>query len=208
MTETVTVTKPCSSIDVLPTVLNLFGIEYDSRLLMGTDILSNTDPIAIINCLGSGGSWHWKTSVGTYNTKTGEFTLNDGVNMSDEEMKNCLRKSADNHRHTALLHKQPQNWYALQNRYWYIHFSQKILPPWKASSVRQAPSIKLPQLLYWKYILSFSFLSSDTLLFFFPNCHTHKPFSTKSLWDAAVFLADAPGNCPLLFHKPFAWRLP
>ena len=33
----------CSNIDVLPTLLNLFGIEYDSRLLMGRDILSNND---------------------------------------------------------------------------------------------------------------------------------------------------------------------
>ena len=32
----------CSNIDVLPTLLNLYGIKYDSRLLMGKDILSNT----------------------------------------------------------------------------------------------------------------------------------------------------------------------
>lgn len=86
MTETVKITKPCSSIDVLPTVLNLFDIEYDSRLIMGTDILSSTDPVAIINCLGSGGSWHWRTSVGTYNTKTGEFTPNEGVKMTEDEI--------------------------------------------------------------------------------------------------------------------------
>ena len=39
--EPIKIEKVCSSLDVLPTVLNLFGIEYDSRLLMGKDILSN-----------------------------------------------------------------------------------------------------------------------------------------------------------------------
>lgn len=37
----------CSNIDILPTLLNLFGVEYDSRLLMGRDILSNNDGIIV-----------------------------------------------------------------------------------------------------------------------------------------------------------------
>jgi len=37
----------CSNIDLLPTMLNLFGMEYDSRLLMGKDILSNNDGFVI-----------------------------------------------------------------------------------------------------------------------------------------------------------------
>ena len=45
--EDVTVNKICNTIDVLPTVLNLFGIEYDSRLIVGKDILSNSDCVAI-----------------------------------------------------------------------------------------------------------------------------------------------------------------
>lgn len=54
--ENVTVDKICNTIDVLPTVLNLFGIEYDSRLIVGKDILSNSDGVAIFadgNYLGS-----------------------------------------------------------------------------------------------------------------------------------------------------------
>ena len=35
------VDKYCSTIDVLPTVLNLFGITYDNKLLMGKDIFSD-----------------------------------------------------------------------------------------------------------------------------------------------------------------------
>lgn len=37
----------CSNIDILPTLLNLFGVEYDSRLLMGRDILSNNDGMVV-----------------------------------------------------------------------------------------------------------------------------------------------------------------
>ena len=32
----------CCNVDILPTVLNLFGIEYDSRLFMGNDIFSSS----------------------------------------------------------------------------------------------------------------------------------------------------------------------
>ena len=37
-----TVTKPCSSLDVLPTLCNLFGLDYESRLYSGSDIFSDT----------------------------------------------------------------------------------------------------------------------------------------------------------------------
>ncbi len=47
--ETVEVNKPCSSIDVLPTLLNLFGFEYDSRLYAGKDILSDCEPLVIFS---------------------------------------------------------------------------------------------------------------------------------------------------------------
>lgn len=41
--------KNCSTLDVLPTMLNLFGIDYDTRLLMGTDIFSKNEGIVIFN---------------------------------------------------------------------------------------------------------------------------------------------------------------
>ena len=46
--EPVQVDVPCCNVDILPTVLNLFGFEYDSRLLPGTDILSNGTHIAML----------------------------------------------------------------------------------------------------------------------------------------------------------------
>lgn len=69
--EPIEVEKVGSIIDVLPTVLNLFGVEYDSRLLMGRDILSNSEPLVMF----SDGSFI--TDKGRYNAITNEFVLAD-----------------------------------------------------------------------------------------------------------------------------------
>lgn len=45
--ETVEINKPCSQQDVLPTLLNLFGFTYDSRLYSGMDILSDSYGLAM-----------------------------------------------------------------------------------------------------------------------------------------------------------------
>lgn len=41
--EPIVIDKICAGIDILPTVLNLMGMKYDSRLLMGRDILYKED---------------------------------------------------------------------------------------------------------------------------------------------------------------------
>lgn len=41
--------KPCCSVDVLPTLLNLFGFEYDSRMYAGRDIFSTDEGLVIFN---------------------------------------------------------------------------------------------------------------------------------------------------------------
>jgi len=45
--ETIKIDKPACQVDVLPTLLNLFGFEYDSRLYSGSDILSDSYGLAI-----------------------------------------------------------------------------------------------------------------------------------------------------------------
>ena len=59
--------KVCMSVDVLPTVYNLFGIEYDSRLYTGRDILSDSLGIAIMR------NHSWVTDKGTYYASSGKF---------------------------------------------------------------------------------------------------------------------------------------
>ncbi len=46
--ENIVVEEYCSTADILPTLLNLFGVEYDSRLLAGTDVLSSGTHMAIL----------------------------------------------------------------------------------------------------------------------------------------------------------------
>ena len=62
--------KVCMSSDVLPTVYNLFGVEYDSRLFTGRDILSDSFGIAIMR------NHSWVTDKGIYYTGSGNFTGN------------------------------------------------------------------------------------------------------------------------------------
>ena len=44
----ITVDDYCSSQDILPTVLNLLGIDYDSRLFAGVDVMSDSEHVAIL----------------------------------------------------------------------------------------------------------------------------------------------------------------
>lgn len=67
------ITKPCMSSDVLPTVYNLFGVDYDSRLLTGEDILSNSDGLVIFN------NRSWITEKGIYHSSNGSFVKNGEV---------------------------------------------------------------------------------------------------------------------------------
>lgn len=95
MEEPVVVDKPCSSIDIVPTVSNLFGLEYDSRLLMGTDILSESDPLVILNALFTGPNWCWMNKYGFYSSETKTFTPAEGFNVSEEEL-NAYVKQMNN----------------------------------------------------------------------------------------------------------------
>ncbi len=73
MEEPITVDTPCCSLDVLPTLSNLLGLQYDSRLLMGTDIFSNGEHIAIL------ADRSFVTDKVLYNCTNGEVTLREGV---------------------------------------------------------------------------------------------------------------------------------
>lgn len=47
MEEPVYVDKACCSVDILPTLLNLFGFDYDSRMYAGRDIFSDAEGLVI-----------------------------------------------------------------------------------------------------------------------------------------------------------------
>lgn len=82
MKKNIKIDKIAESLDILPTILNLFGINYDSRLLIGKDILSDTDGLVILN------DRSWITKYGKYNASTQKFT-----SLTEEEIpKNYVNK--------------------------------------------------------------------------------------------------------------------
>ena len=70
--DTVHVDKYCSSLDIMPTLANLFGLDYDSRLVMGRDILSDSDALVIFS------DRSFITDYGRYNSSQDTFTVNEG----------------------------------------------------------------------------------------------------------------------------------
>ena len=87
--EQINVDIPCSSIDVVPTLLNLFGVEYDSRLFTGRDVLAPDPPVGTVSS-----DMHlvlfilrddWISAAGKYDAESGEFYPFDGVELENEE---------------------------------------------------------------------------------------------------------------------------
>lgn len=75
------VSKYTSSLDLLPTLLNLFGIEYDSRLLIGNDIFSDSDDLVIFN------NKSWITDKGRYNYLKKKFEAFNDEEVDDDYIK-------------------------------------------------------------------------------------------------------------------------
>lgn len=75
--EPVTIDEPCSSLDIIPTLSNLLGLDYDSRLLMGRDIHSQADPLVIF----ADGSFI--TDKGRYDANAERFEPNPGVSVEE-----------------------------------------------------------------------------------------------------------------------------
>ena len=89
--------RPIYHLDVLPTISNLFGIEYDSRLLAGRDIFSTATPLVVFQ----NGSWltdtvRYDASNGTaINLQTGE--------KADAEYVSYYKKLATNRKKYSKL---------------------------------------------------------------------------------------------------------
>ena len=89
MDEQVEVNKVGSQIDVLPTLLNLFGIEYDSRLMMGKDILSDAPGVAIFS------NRSWVSDYGTYFSSKKEFVPKGNVEIPEDYVSEMNRSVAN-----------------------------------------------------------------------------------------------------------------
>ena len=86
--KTQKIDKVCMNIDVLPTVYNLFGLDYDSRLFMGKDIFSSTQGLAILK------DRSWVTSQGTYYASSNSFVPKNG--KIDQDYINNINQIVNN----------------------------------------------------------------------------------------------------------------
>jgi phosphoglycerol transferase MdoB-like AlkP superfamily enzyme len=85
--DTIEIDKVGSQIDVIPTIYNVFGLNYDSRLFIGKDILSTEPGLAIMN------NRSWVSDKGKYFANTKEFVPNTDAQIEDdyvEKMNNIV----------------------------------------------------------------------------------------------------------------------
>lgn len=93
----VVVEKPASSLDILPTLSNLLGLEYDSRLLMGSDIFSDTEPLVIFQ------NQSFITDQGSYNSITHEFTSDEGEVLGGGYFESILQRVQEKFYYSAKI---------------------------------------------------------------------------------------------------------
>lgn len=79
--------EPTYSIDILPTLLNLFGVDFDSRLLPGRDVFSDKEALVFST------NYNWISSLGTYQNGTFKPNNTDEVIPDGyvENMKNEVK---------------------------------------------------------------------------------------------------------------------
>lgn len=94
MDEPIIIDTPCSSIDIVPTLNNLFAIPYDSRLYSGRDIFATNfeaDKVSTSMPLVVFADYSWITAAGRYEASTKTFYPNENVTV-DENYADAVNK--------------------------------------------------------------------------------------------------------------------
>ncbi len=95
--EPVEIEKYCSSLDIIPTLSNLMGLEYDSRLLMGRDIFSDSEPLVIFS------DRSFITDKAIFNVKTKEVTSLNGENIESSYIKEIVDSVLLKFKYSAMV---------------------------------------------------------------------------------------------------------
>ena len=93
----VEIDKVCSSLDIIPTLSNLMGLEYDSRLLMGRDIFSDAEPLVMFS------DRSFITDKAFYNAKTNEVTSFTGENIESSYIKETAETVILKFKYSAMI---------------------------------------------------------------------------------------------------------
>lgn len=98
MKQPVPVDKYCSSLDIMPTLANLFDLEYDSRLIAGRDILSDAPGLVIFS------NYSFLSDRGSYRFLQEQFTP-WGEGQADDEayVAQTVQDVRDRFRFSALI---------------------------------------------------------------------------------------------------------
>ena len=100
--------EPTSHLDLLPTVSNLFGLDFDSRLYMGRDVFSDAEPLVMFR------NRSWITADARYNSQTGKAEFFSGAE-SDSYVKSIRTKVGNRFAVSTRI---------LENDYWRILFGE------------------------------------------------------------------------------------
>lgn len=94
------ITKYTSIIDLLPTLFNMFDLDYDPRLYLGHDVYSNYEDRTVF----ADGSW--QDAKGYYSSTSGTFTPKDAANTyTDEELVSINNEITTRQKMSALAIK-------------------------------------------------------------------------------------------------------
>ncbi|MBQ7063292.1 MAG: LTA synthase family protein [Firmicutes bacterium] len=121
MEETVHVDKIGSSLDIAPTLANLFNLPVDSRLYMGRDLLSDAEPLVIM------ADHSFFNDKILYDASTGRINYRGEEAMSPTEIKAYAER----------LQTEVNNKYAMSEAvlmYDYYGYLQDYLPWWNGKS--------------------------------------------------------------------------
>ena len=129
--ETVEVEKPASSLDLLPTLLNLFGFDYDSRLYAGKDILSDSPGLVVF------ADRSFITDKVSYNKKKKEVIWKEGVEPDEEYLEAVKNQVKGLYHYSAGILNQ--NFYKYVEESLPEEYHSRIDPDWIAPHPKKEP---------------------------------------------------------------------
>ncbi|WP_312812591.1 sulfatase-like hydrolase/transferase [Sedimentibacter sp.] len=95
--EPVEINKVSSSLDIIPTISNLMGLDYDSRLLMGRDILSDAEPLVVFE------DRSFVTDKIIFEAKTERVTNKEGFNVDSVYINEKINEVKQKFKYSSLV---------------------------------------------------------------------------------------------------------
>ncbi len=96
-TEPMTIEKYTSPLDYTPTILNLFGVDFDPRYYMGHDIFSEYEDYVVFS------DNSWQSSNGFYSASKGEFIPAPNKDVLSDDKIISINKEIDDMRNMSAL---------------------------------------------------------------------------------------------------------